>query len=316
MRSTDVIGGFFELGMPVGELPYPDTYPVNLGRNGLLLIIRERQYTEMWLPAYICQDVVEILRSKKVKINFYEINEKLEPAAIPVLKKNEAFLYVNYFGIKDTACEKISKKIENVILDLSQAFFYTPPERIDAFNSARKFIGVPDGGFVFGNLARKLTLPQGFSHDQIKHLALRADGLIEDGYQAYKKRESNLNKLPPLKMSLLSQCLIRSIDKKKVVSKRTKNFKILHNYLHQENELHTGLNNSSPLCYPLLVKNGKKLKEKLISKSIFVPTYWPGVNIEPDFKFERKLMEHLVCLPVDQRYDESHMMKMVEAING
>jgi hypothetical protein len=174
MRSTDAIGGYFELGMPDGDLLYSDAYPVNLGRNGLRLIVGGRKYTDIWLPAYICQDVIDTLLADNIRIRFYKIDDKLEPVVLPVLKKKEGFLYVNYFGIKDTACEKISKTVKNVILDLSQAFFYTPPEGIDAFNSARKFIGVPDGGFVFGNLAGTLNLPQGYSHDQIKHLALRS----------------------------------------------------------------------------------------------------------------------------------------------
>jgi hypothetical protein len=106
------------------------------------------------------------------------------------------------------------------------------------------------------------------------------------------------------------------MNKKKITSKRLKNFKILDKYLHKKNELHIGGTNCSPICYPLLIKNGKKLKEKLISKSIFVPTYWPGLNIESDYTYERKLIEHLVCLPVDQRYNDVHMMKIIEAING
>jgi hypothetical protein len=316
MSSTKPIGGYFGLGEESGALIYPEAYPVNLGRNGLLIIARERAYTDIWVPAYICGDVVDILQQNQIRVRFYRINEKLEPVDLPSLKKSEAFLYVNYFGIKDQCSKKYSAEISNLILDLSQAFFFTPPSGIDAFNSARKFLGVPDGGFLFGNLTDKINLLLSQSFDRMTHLAMRADGLVKEGYPLYRQHEAQFKNSVPMKMSLLTQSLLRNRDLTHVARQRYDNFLYVCQCLKKVNQLDVEENNCSPLCYPLLIENGKALKEKLIQNSIFVPTYWPDIHIDETMVYEKKVQEHLVCLPIDQRYDISDMNRIVEIVNG
>ena len=70
-----------------------------------------------------------------------------------------------------------------------------------------------------------------------------------------------------------------------------------------------------PLVYPYWVENGKGLKKKLISKSIFVATYWPNVFEwckSDDLEYE--LADNVVCIPVDQRYDKDDMERILKEI--
>ena len=69
------------------------------------------------------------------------------------------------------------------------------------------------------------------------------------------------------------------------------------------------------MMYPYLCDN-KHLRERLQGNNIFTPTYWPqisemdrGSNI-----FESYLAEHLIPLPIDQRYGRRDMHRIVSVI--
>ena len=55
----------------------------------------------------------------------------------------EAFLYTNYFGLKQGCVKLLEKKYgDHLIVDNAQAFFAKPIKGIDTFYSARKFFGL------------------------------------------------------------------------------------------------------------------------------------------------------------------------------
>lgn len=60
----------------------------------------------------------------------------------------------------------------------------------------------------------------------------------------------------------------------------------------------------TPMVYPYLVENGKKLKEKLIANKIYVPTYWTDVKERVDqISWENYLTENLVAIPIHQNIE-------------
>ena len=70
-----------------------------------------------------------------------------------------------------------------------------------------------------------------------------------------------------------------------------------------------------PMAYPFL-SAGRALKQKLIADKIFVATYWPNVLdwCEPQ-DWEYKLADRTVFLPIDQRYGEKEMERIISVIN-
>ena len=70
-----------------------------------------------------------------------------------------------------------------------------------------------------------------------------------------------------------------------------------------------------PLIYPLYSED-VGLKEYLISKGVFVPTYWPYVikTCTPDM-IEYDLASHLIALPIDQRYGLDEMKYILSVID-
>ncbi len=69
------------------------------------------------------------------------------------------------------------------------------------------------------------------------------------------------------------------------------------------------------MIYPFLVLNGSKLKRELIANKIYVATYWPNVlNWAEKDSFEYNITNNLLALPIDQRYSEDDMYRIIEII--
>ena len=312
--SMTPIGGYFELETPRGELPCAGGVAVNFGRGGLELILRTRQYRKVWIPDYICPCVPAFLDAIGMPFSTYAIGANLEPRELPPLAWNEAFLYVNYFGVKDDYCYELEESRSNLILDLTQAFYYRPLN-VDGFNSTRKFFGVPDGGFAFGQGLSDDGLPESHSFDQCEALLRRADGDLAGGYSAFKRLDAAKASWRVAKMSCLTKRLLSGIDHVPAHQQRLMNFRYLHLLLGKANRLPIAAANlAGPLVYPYLVENGAELKKRLIAEQVFCPTYWPGIA-EPS-EVVRNLTENLVCIPIDQRCSDCDIDRIVELVVG
>ena len=68
------------------------------------------------------------------------------------LNEKDCVLIVNYFGLMDKNIQKFIESYNNIniIIDNTQAFFSNPVWKDKVYNvySCRKFIGVPDGGYL------------------------------------------------------------------------------------------------------------------------------------------------------------------------
>ena len=96
----DAIGGYFGLELRKGAHYHRDAIRLNTGRNCFEYILRARDYKHVWIPYYTCEVMLEPLNKLHIPYSFYRINEQLEPHTLPELKADDAFLYTNYFGLK------------------------------------------------------------------------------------------------------------------------------------------------------------------------------------------------------------------------
>lgn len=304
--QTKAIGGFLELELPL-SINNKLSSMLSCGRSGLAWILKHIHCDKLYIPYYICPVVPELLTEKGIKFEYYHVNEFLMPEKIPSLLENEYFLYVNYFGIKDSACDRLSEQLgSKLILDLTQAFFYDVPSQIKSFTSARKFFGVPDGCTISGvTVAGISDLPRYNGAGNAGHLLLRQDGKLPEGYTEFVKHESTLGDM--LQISELSENILQRIDCSSVENRRIENFSVLHDALGKINQL-KDLTPCASLCYPLLLENGHEIKKELCENKIFVPTYWPNLDIrEKLIATEKNFVDNLICLPMDQRYSSIDM---------
>ena len=310
------IGGYFELELRKGRPFHSNAIALNTGRNALELIIITKKYTKVYIPFYSCDVILEPFEKQKIEFEFYHINVEFEPVFdFSKIKENEGFLYINYFGLKNRYIAELSISIVNLIIDNTQSFFSKPIQKVPTFYSCRKFFGVPDGAYLYIDGISDLYQPLDHSENRFTHLLNRVEYDAGEGYDDFKNNDNFLIGQPIMKMSKLTNALLCNIDYDSVRKIRVENFLFLHDKLLKKNELKIILDSEFvPMVYPFKT-NQQGLKQKLIDNKIFVATYWPNVLEWCDNKYiDSCLTENLLPLPIDQRYGENEMKKILSVI--
>lgn len=318
----DAIGGYFSLELKDMQ-PFhkaENSLSLNTGRNCLEYLLEVNDYKLVYIPYFTCDVILEPFKKLSIPYQFYSIDENLEPIFdFDSLEENEAFLYTNYFGLKDDYVELITSRYSNIIIDNAQSFYSMPQNGADTFYSPRKFFGLPDGGYVYSNKKLDIDLVEDqTSIDRMGHLLKRLAFDAETGYEDFRSNDESLNDQSILKMSQITKKLLASIDYDIVKRRRTENFGFIHNELSKSNKLASLIEKAeiiAPLVYPYWVKNGTELRAKLQRNRIFTPIYWSNVltscdkdSIEFDFAI------NIVHLPIDQRYDKRELKFISEYI--
>lgn len=317
------IGGYFELAdkEECRDYPHPNGILLNTGRNALEFILQSLGHVQkVYLPYYTCEVVLEPLKRLGIAWQFYHINTNLEMTENIVPCQDEYVIVNNYFGIKD---QYISQMVavygDHLIVDCAQAFFAPIIEGIKCFFSARKFVGVADGGvaYSFNNNLSVETLEEDDSSNHSDHLILRKEKGAEAGFATYREDEEKLDNQPVRKMSSYTKDILLHIDYKNVIEQRRKNYLILESALCRFNLLKLPSFDSfvCPMAYPLMVENGVDLRKQLIENKVFVPRFWPNENIADETINEIVLSEMILPIPCDQRYDIEDIERIIKLID-
>jgi hypothetical protein len=311
-KRLKAIGGYIALQFPKKATYYPQLIELNTARNSFEYLLKVNHYTAVFLPYYTCEVMLEPIKRLGITYFFYTIDKNLDPIIDFKIGETECFLYTNYFGIKCATVEKLSKKINNLIIDNSQAFFVKPLPKIDTIYSCRKFFGVPDGAYLQSNKLMIASLEKDISFNRMLHLLKSIDVNIEFGYQSFINNNEALSNNNIKVMSKLTHTILESIDYEDDKQIRNRNFKILHHELSSKNKLTIDLNSiDGPICYPLLIDKDN-VRVKLINKRIFVPIFWPNVlKWTTEKMFENHLTKNLLAIPIDQRYNEQDMLHII-----
>lgn len=312
-----VIGGYFELELSKKEEYHKDAIRLNTGRNALEYILLANVYSKVYIPFFTCEVLLEPLHKHKIAYEFYSINEHFEPLFdYSKIKSNQAFLYTNYFGLKDSFIIQLAIFCENLIIDSAQSFFSKPIKGIDTFYSARKFFGVPDGAYLYSNKILDIFLKKDVSFDRFSHLLKRLDCGAETGYKDFVYNDSNLNNQVIKEMSALSKSLLSSIDYTIYANRRIQNFNFLHEGLEKRNKLKIALSDNVPMVYPYWTDD-KTVREKLLNNKIYTPIYWKNVNqLCKSESLECRFVDEIVYLPIDHRYGEIDLRNIKKIINN
>ena len=310
------IGGYFELELPHGKEYHSQAIALNSGRNALEYILQVRGYKLVYLPYYSCDVLLEPFEKLGVEYSFYHINGSLELDQPVALKDGEAILYINYFGLKQDYVSTLAAAYDKqLIVDNTQAFFAQPIDGIDTFYSCRKFFGVPDGAYLYCDQELDADLEQDYSWERMAHLLKRIDVSAEDAFADFREIEGKLKNNPTKNMSLLTHRIMSSIDYSAVAERRRQNYQQLDKALGNKNGMSLTLSAGEvPMVYPFLTTN-KQLRERLIDNKIYVARYWPNVLDWCDKKdIDYQLATQLLPLPIDQRYGEEDMKRIIELI--
>ena len=315
---TQPIGGYFSLELPHYEEYHKDAIRLNTGRNCLEYILRVRNYKKVYIPYYTCEVILEPFHKNGTEYAFYHIDFDFELAEEINLQEGEALLYTNYFGLKQRYIEQLAKKYGHyLIVDNTQAFYAKPIKGIDTFYTCRKFFGVPDGAYLYIDRLLDEEYELDISWERMNFLTKRIDISPEAGYADFREVSKSLIGQPIKQMSRLTQRLMQSIDYQDAAKKRRENYCYIHQYLSETNQLKLSLSDDAvPMVYPYLTDK-KDLRDNLIKNKVFVARYWPNVQEwAGDGTMEQYLSYNLLPLPIDQRYCEDDMKRIVELIHN
>lgn len=311
------IGGYFSLELSKGDEYHKDAVALNSARAALQYVLRAKKYKKIYLPHYICGCVLQPVLAEGVEYEYYSINESFEPEFDKELSEDECFLYVNYFGLCQKNVKQVIRNYENVIIDSTQAFYAQPEKGADTIYSARKFFGVPDGGYLYTDTLIDDSLETDISYQRMEHLLKRIDLSANEGYSSFQENECSLDNAGIKYMSNLTHALLSGIDYETVAERRRTNYLYLESLIGYSNSaLLPELGNQIPMVYPYLTDD-ENLRSKLIQNRVYVATYWndvfPHVSEE---SIEAKFVKCLLPLPIDQRYGEKEMEFIAELIEN
>lgn len=316
------IGGYLELAdkdCECGAMPVKGI-ALNTCRNALeYIILQLPDAKRIFVPYYTCEAVIEPLKRLPVEYVFYHIDEQLEMAKEIDLKEGDYLIANNYFGVKDAYITELADRYgERLIVDNAQALFAPVLPAIKAAYSTRKFVGVADGGFAVGVSAESALdyeLDNSSNHDS--HLLIRKEKGAEAGFRDYQANECKLDNQPIRRMSPQTQSILSHIDYETVIQQRRQNYRFLSEALGEMNLIQLPFMDSfaCPMVYPLMT-NDESLRARLIENKVFVARYWPNVLewcSNEDIEYE--LASRVIPLPIDQRYTEDDMRKIICMIN-
>ena len=316
------IGGYFEWEFPINNssFPHSDGVLLNSGRHSLEYILKSLgEINRLWIPYYTCDVVLQPIERLCIPYSFYHVKMDFTLTDEIVLGDGEYLIYTNYFGIMDEYCKELAIRYDSqLILDNAQAFYAPHIEKINAFYSPRKFVGVPDGGIAYTNHSLSIELERDYSYNRCSHLLKRHELAPMEGYNDFKASSHQIANSLLSKMSRLTQQMLSSLNYAVIIERRITNFTFLHAYFSESNELNIPNIDSlaCPMVYPYYTENFE-LRKRLIANQVFVATYWPNVlNWCEEGDLEYNLCKNIIPIPIDQRYGEEDMKRIIEIINN
>lgn len=316
------IGGYFELACFHGQELYPDLFKLNLGRTALIFMLEQMHIHTLYVPRFLCGSVLDTCLMRHVALKYYAIDKAMRPVFDSPLSDGEGFYLVNLYGqLTEEELLAWAGRVgsDRLIVDHTHAFFQRSLPGVPALYSIRKFFGLSDGAYVtFGTsegdaAARQAyeELPQDHSSGRMTHILGRYEYPASEFYQAMLDNAHSYDEDPQiLKMSALTENLLRGIDYDYTKKAREKNFRALHDILGSSNRFPLRMPDG-PFTYPFYCPDGLTVRRAMAKEKIFVPTYWGNVlrDCPPD-SIEYDYAANILPLPCDQRYNEEDMERV------
>ena len=347
-QHRSAIGGEFELdGIPtnaasrLSELTrgMEGTWTAS-GRSALGLVLehlRTLGVEHLHLPAYLCDSVLQPVKSLGLNYSFYPVGADL--TAEPDPPPGSAVLLIHYFGWMNQSTARLRSEagrsfflIEDTSHALLSDWHFSPKSSSLVFFSARKFGPAVLGGWC--NLPCSTSRPS----SDIEALAWRslAARLVRGAYlsqpdspieshtesfclAAFEAMEAFLNRNPiNTDVPQLGLDIIAGYDWHRTKARRRVNWLYLKDLLTSSSlepisELQAGV---VPLAYVLGVKHRDFIRSRLSNERIFCPVHWrlPDEVNPRRFPEAAKLAASCLSIPIDQRYGTSDMNRIATSL--
>ncbi len=146
------------------EVPWTKGVVLGCGRDALRLLAAHgrlaRGWKRLWVPSYLCQEVVHALLGTGVPVAVYPDGPMSAAPVLPAMDTGDALLLVNYFGLRPGPSPELPLGIDLVedhTHDPSSPWARTSKASF-CMASLRKTLPVPDGGVLWSPCGQ--TLPE------------------------------------------------------------------------------------------------------------------------------------------------------------
>ncbi|MBR1598329.1 MAG: hypothetical protein IJ661_05345 [Lachnospiraceae bacterium] len=306
------------------------------GRSAIRFLLQKCTKVKVLLPSYICRSVVDCF-DEGWDIEYYTVNERLEADMDEVkrlLDSSVGIIYVmHYFGILqgreflDYIIEK-KKQYNYIILEDTTHSFLTGSNKIGDYIicSLRKWFPIPDGGVLYSyshelpqnelpNNGMSATVTEAML---MKYLYLQRGADCNQEYRdMFARAEKELDNREGIScISDMSAVLLDYFDIDLIAERRRENW----NYL-QENMNFGGIipvyrskaNSFVPFTFPVMVEDRDNFRKYMIENKIYCAIHWPMETEEQQqIEMNRRIGQHIISLPIDQRYSIEEMRYMVK----
>lgn len=296
------------------------------GRDALKAIAREYAPCVALLPALACDSMVRPFELYGHRVRYYKLNAdySIDLNSLNAGLEKTIFLYADYFGkpaVRNEELERLRKqgnfifvedRTHNLIWERAYSF---RPDYIIA--SLRKWLPVPDGGLLWGEITKPLGNDTSFSATRLQAQCMRhafLDGGDERLKTEYRKIFSTvsdrMDEDEPGAMSAYSYALAQSADWDRIRTVRKENSKALISVLSASPFIRFIQNDPgrSDLYVPFTVPNRDEVQRRLSAEGIFNTVIWPLPDAQ---KKADRVAEHtaetMLAAPCDQRYTTADM---------
>ena len=308
------IGSYLELDLRnTGELySGPSVCRLNTDRAGMYHCCCLLGVKKVCLPWYECFTVRDFLIKKGIEVCYYHIDKNFVPID-PHSDDDTAIIFVNYFGLmNEEHMLSVIKGHKNVIIDNAQALFAKPIMGCLNVYSARKFVGVPDGCYVVGKDVNRFVneYPEDCSSETCDFLLKRHEVGCNAAYPSRMKNEDRIDNADIMRMSKLSQAILRNAPYRTIRNKRQKNLQFaceLYKDINLINPMLYADSTCVPFVYPLVVEDAEMVS-KLAKENIFTGRWWSYLLSETsEDTMANYLSRFLIPIPIDQRYGKKEL---------
>jgi dTDP-4-amino-4,6-dideoxygalactose transaminase len=282
-------------------------------RSALAALLRRQQPRRLWLPAYVCQTVLD--GAAGVPVSWYAVDGRLQ-VDLGQVGAGDAVLVVNYFG-RSALAERRPDLF--VIEDRAQALDPDQPPFGDVLlYSPRKLFGVGDGGLLVSNQA--LPTPDAPGDDALwtanDARARDPDGLGPGAWRpAFIAREAGFEP-DGRAMSGRTLAALQGLDWRPEAAARRANWAVLAASLPDLALWPDREAAFAPLAFPILVEDATAMGAWLADRRIWAPRHWAEIPSPASFAEAHDLARRCLSLPLDGRYGAEDMARIVEAVRS
>lgn len=294
------------------------------------------------LPSFTCNTVSEPFHKSEYAVFYYPVEKDLRTTSDAILQtaiENDAtiVLFHRYFGFDtldgqvDKMCEILHELGKYTIEDCTQCLYSDIHRSKCDFvvGSIRKWTGTPDGGFAVCREGKFFGKPQK-TDVQLEKAKVEAsfakyryifdhEGEKSEMLAMYRHAEDILdNQTKIYAISTTSVKVQSNLDIDNLKRKRRENFKLLENIMNSRVKTVFWLNNQEvPLYFPIIVDDRSALQKHLVDNAIYAPVVWPKDELQPmQCEGAEYLYKHLLCIPIDQRYNQDDMRRIAKVIDN